>query len=93
MANRTVRSLVSAVAAAASFALAPTAQAALYYQSDFDPFSFILKAIFEIDEDCLSPANTWVPNSTPMQRFDDQRRGDRELTTPPGPPRQMARPT
>lgn len=65
MANRTVRSLVSAVAAAASFALAPTAQAALYYQSDFDPFSFILKAIFEIDEDCLSPANTWVPNSTP----------------------------
>ena len=60
MSNRIVRSLVGAFAVAASLALAPTAQGAVYYQSDFDPIDFTLRAIFKFDESCLDGPAGWV---------------------------------
>lgn len=64
MANRIGRSVVGAVAAAACLALAPTARAAVYYQSTFDPVNFSVNAIFEVDaplgSSCLTGASGWV---------------------------------
>jgi len=63
MAKRMIRSLAGAVVAAATLSIAPGAQAALYYQSSFDPLLFSVNVVFEIDaaplSNCLAGSG-WV---------------------------------
>jgi hypothetical protein len=54
MARKIWQSMIATATAAVCLVIGPTAHAAVYYQSDFDPLGFAGKAVWKVNDNCLS---------------------------------------